>query len=122
MKTEVSWCLQPDTTCSCSPNCLKMLLKKRLAIPTASTVLEQGARITSGGKVSDKVHREVLERVGSFKSKGGDGWDHRVGEYFVCLANCTLGNIFLDVGREAWPPVILRKEGNGLQVAAMATL
>ena len=31
---------------SCSPNCLKTKLKNNWAIPAASTVLEQGARIT----------------------------------------------------------------------------
>ena len=74
------------------------------------------------GKVSDEVHREVLERAGSLESKGGGGWDCRMGENFVHLANHTPANIFPDVGREAWPPVILRKEHNGLQVTAMAAL
>ena len=30
-------------------------------------------------EVGDKVNREVLKEVGALKSKGSDGWDHRVG-------------------------------------------
>ena len=46
-KADANWDLQSDMTFLCSPNCLKILLKKRLVIPAESTVLAQGARITS---------------------------------------------------------------------------
>ena len=57
---------------------------------------------------------EVLEEVGAFESKEGDGWDCGMDEDLVRLANCASGDIFLNVGGEARPPVILRKEGNGV--------
>ena len=73
-------------------------------------------------KIGDEVHGEVLERVGPFKSKGGDGWDHRIGEYLVCLAYCTARDIFSNIDREAWLPVILGEECNDVQMATMAAL
>ena len=57
---------------------------------------------------------EVLEGMEAFEGKGGDGWDCGMGEDLVHLANCASGDIFLDVGEEARPPVILRKEGDGV--------
>ena len=57
-------------------------------------------------EISDEVDGEVLEGLGTFKGKGGDGWDHRMGEDFVSLANCASRNIFPDVGEEARPPVV----------------
>ena len=45
-KAKVNLGLQSNTTFLCSLNYLRTLLKKRLAIPAASTVLVQGARIT----------------------------------------------------------------------------
>ena len=57
-------------------------------------------------EVSDEVDGEVLEGLGTFKGKGGDGWDHRMSEDFVCLENCVPRNIFLDIGGEARPPVV----------------
>ena len=72
-------------------------------------------------EVSDKVNREVLEGVRAFKGNGGDGWDHRMGENLVCLANCTARNIFPDIGGKPRPPVVLGKKNNGAKVTAMAT-
>ena len=31
-------------------------------------------------------------------------------EYLVCLIDRTIRDIFLDVGGEAWPPIILGEE------------
>ena len=45
-KAEVNWGPQSDISESCRPNLLKMWEKKSLAIPMASTVLEQGIMIT----------------------------------------------------------------------------
>ena len=73
-----------------------------------------------GGKVGNEVHGEVLKRAGAFKSKGGDGQDYRMGEYLVCLANSIPRDIFSNIDREAWPPVVLGEESNGPQVATMA--
>ena len=55
----------------------------------------------NGGKVSDKVHKEILERARPLEDKGDGGWDYRVGEHLVCLADNTPRDIFLDVGGEA---------------------
>ena len=52
-----------------------------------------------GGKVSNEVHREVLERVRFFEYEGGDGQDHRMGEHLVCLTDCAARDIFLDIDR-----------------------
>ena len=73
------------------------------------------------GKVSDKVHREVLEEMGALEGKGGDGWNHRMDEDLVCLANLTFGNVFLDVDEKAGPQVVLGKESNGVKMTTMAT-
>ena len=67
-----------------------------------------------GGKIGNEVHREVLERVGFLESKEGDGWDHRMGEHLVHLAYYTPG--------DAWSPVVLGEECDGLQVAIVAAL
>ena len=45
-KAEANWGPQSDIKESCKPNLLKMWEKKSLAIPMASTVLEQGIMIT----------------------------------------------------------------------------
>ena len=45
-KADANWDLQSDTAFSYSLNCLKTLLKKRLAIPVASAILVQEVRIT----------------------------------------------------------------------------
>ena len=66
------------------------------------------------GEVGDEVHREVLEGKRAFKGKESDGWDHRMGEDLVCLANHTSGNVFPNIGGKARPPVILGKESNGV--------
>ena len=72
-------------------------------------------------KVSDEVDREVLEGVRALKGKGGDGWDCRMGEDLVCLANCAARNVFPDIGGKASPLVILGKESNGTKMTIMAT-
>ena len=46
VKAKVNWGPQSDMTFLCSPNCLKIWLKKSWAIPMVSTALVQGARIT----------------------------------------------------------------------------
>ena len=53
------------------------------------------------GKISNEVHGEVLKKAGPFKSKEGGGWDYRMGEHFVCLADCAAEDVFLDIDREA---------------------
>ena len=53
------------------------------------------------GKISNEVHGEVLKKAGPFKSKEGGGWDCRMGEHFVCLADCAAEDVFLDIDREA---------------------
>ena len=53
-----------------------------------------------GGKVSDEVHRKVLEGAGSLEGKGSDGWDCRMDEYLVCLTNCASRDVFLDIDGE----------------------
>ena len=58
--------------------------------------------------------------MGPFESKGSDSWDCRIGEHLVCLADCTSGDIFPNISGEAWPPVILGEEGNGVEVTTMA--
>ena len=73
-------------------------------------------------KVGDKIDRKVLEGARAFKCEGGDGGDCRMGEDLVCLANCTAESVFLDIGGEARPPVILGKKGNGAKISTMATL
>ena len=60
------------------------------------------------------MHGEILERVEAFESKGGDGWDHRMGEDLVCLTYCISGYIFPNIGEEVWPPVLLREEHDGV--------
>ena len=42
-----------------------------------------------------------------------------MGEHFVCLADCTSGNEFLNITGEAGPLIVLRKKYNCLQVASM---
>ena len=64
----------------------------------------------------------VLEGVRALKDKGSNGQDHRMSEDLVRLANCTPGNIFLDIGGEAGPPVILQKESDGAEVSTVAAL
>ena len=71
-------------------------------------------------KVSDEVHGEVLEGTGALEGKGGDGWDCRMGEDLVCLANCAYRNVFLNVGGKARPPVVLGKKGDGAKMTPMA--
>ena len=63
-----------------------------------------------------------MEETRALKGKGCDGWDHRMDENLVHLANCTSGNIFLDIDRKARPSVILGKEGNGVKMTAMTIL
>ena len=46
VKAEANWGPQSEMRVLCSPNCLKTKLKNNWVIPAASTVLEQGARIT----------------------------------------------------------------------------
>ena len=46
MKAEANWGPRSDIRESCRPNLLKTWEKKSLAIPMASTVLEQGTMIT----------------------------------------------------------------------------
>ena len=65
-------------------------------------------------KVGSEVNREVLEGMRAL-----EGWDCRIGEDFVCLANCTAGNVFPDIGGKAGPPVILEKEGDGAKMTTM---
>ena len=59
------------------------------------------------GEVGNEVDKDVLKGVRALKSKEGDGWNHRVSEDLVCLANHAAGNIFPDIGGEAGPPIIL---------------
>ena len=63
-----------------------------------------------------------MEGTRALEGKGGDGWDHRMGEDLLRLASHTSRNIFLNVDGKAGPPVILGKEGNGAKMTAMATL
>ena len=72
-------------------------------------------------EVGDEVDGEFLEGVRVLKGKGGDGWDRRMGEDLVHLANCAAGNIFPDISGKARPLVILGKKGNGAKMATMAT-
>ena len=58
-------------------------------------------------EVGNEVDGEVLEEARALKGEGSDGWDCRMGEEFVCLANHTPRNIFPDIGGEAGLPVIL---------------
>ena len=55
-------------------------------------------------EIGNEVGRKVLKGVRALKGKESDGQDHRMGENLVCLANCTPGNIFPDIGGEARPP------------------
>ena len=71
------------------------------------------------GKIGDEVDGEVLEGARAFKGEGSDGWDHRMGEDLVCLANYTTGNVFPDIGEKARPPVILGEKGNGVKMATV---
>ena len=50
--------------------------------------------VVDGEEVGDEVHGQVLERMGFFKSKGGDGGDGWIDKHLVCLADCTPGNDF----------------------------
>ena len=59
------------------------------------------------GEVGDEVHGEILKGLRAFKDKGGDSWDHRMGEDLVCLASCISGDVFPDIDGKARPPVIL---------------
>ena len=67
-----------------------------------------------GGKIGDEVHRKILERIGVLESKGGDDWDCRVGEYLIYLENGTPGDVFPDIGEEAWPSIVLEEECNSV--------
>ena len=92
--------------------------------PTKAMVNHDHDRIEAidQGKVGDKLHGEVPEGTRALEGKGGYGWDRRIGEDFMCLTNYAPGNVFLNVGGNAWPPVILGKEGDGAKVTTMATL
>ena len=57
-------------------------------------------------KVGDEVDGEVLERAGTLEGKESDGWNCRMDEDLVCLANHTARNVFSDVDKEAGPPVV----------------
>ena len=71
------------------------------------------------GEVSDEINGEVLEGAGALEGKGGDGWDHRMGEDLVHLANHASRNIFPDISEKAWPPVVLGKEGDGAKMEVL---
>ena len=73
-------------------------------------------------EVGDEVNEEVLEGARALEGKRSDGQDCRMDQDLMCLTNCTPGNIFLDVGGEARPPIILQKEGNGAEVSTVAPL
>ena len=45
-----------------------------------------------------------------------------MGEQLVCLADCAAKDIFPEIGREAWPPIIFGEEGDGAQLATVAAL
>ena len=60
-------------------------------------------------KVSNEVNGEVLKGVRALKGKGGNSWDHRMGEDLVCFANHTPGNIFPGIGGKARPPESLKR-------------
>ena len=58
-------------------------------------------------EVGCEIDGEFLKGARVLEGKGSGSQDRRMDENFVCLANCTSRNIFLDIGGEAWPPVIL---------------
>ena len=79
-------------------------------------------KIIDGEKVGDKIHWKVLEVAGSFEGEGSNDGDSRIDEHLMCLAHHTTKNIFLDIGGETQPPIVLGEEGNCLQVIPMAPL
>ena len=76
-------------------------------------------KVVDQGEVYNEIHGDVLEGMKAFEGKGGDGGNGWMGEHLVCLAYHISKDEFLDVGREAGPSIILRKECDGLQVASM---
>ena len=71
------------------------------------------------GKVGNKIHGDLLERVGALGGDRGKQGAGRVGINLVCMVGGTASNEFLDEDSHARPPVVLLEEGNSAEVPAM---
>ena len=80
---------------------------------------QYGVKAMGDREISDEIHGDLLKGAGAAGRDRGQWGVGGVGIHFVGLASGTAGNEFLDKGSHAWPPIVLLKKGDGVEITTV---
>ena len=72
------------------------------------------------GKVSNEIHRDLLEGAGALGGDRGEWGMGRMSIDHISLAGSIASNEFVNEGGHARPPVVLLKEGDDAEITAIS--